>query len=45
MSAVLSVDGLYRYRLSRAWGRGPSLAFIMLNPSTADAGIDDPTIR
>ena len=45
MPAVLSVDGLYRYRLSREWGGGPSLAFIMLNPSTADADIDDRTIR
>ena len=44
-SAVLSVDGLYRYQLSREWGGGALLAFIMLNPSTADAEIDDRTIR
>ena len=44
--ATISEDGLYRYALSRTW-EGPiwSLAFIMLNPSTADATEDDPTIR
>jgi hypothetical protein len=45
MGAILSPCGLYRYRLSRDWGRGEKLAFIMLNPSTADATQDDPTIR
>jgi len=45
MNAILSPCGLYRYELSREWGRGPKLAFIMLNPSTADAEVDDPTIR
>ncbi|RNL60999.1 DUF1643 domain-containing protein [Nocardioides marmoriginsengisoli] len=45
-TAVLSADGLYRYELTREWGR-PSgfLTWIMLNPSTADAQADDPTIR
>lgn len=47
-SADLSPDGLYRYYLGRHWGDDigdPTLAFIMLNPSTADGIEDDPTIR
>jgi hypothetical protein len=43
--AVLSDDGRYRYRLSRRWTEGPTLHWVMLNPSTADADKDDPTIR
>lgn len=44
--AVISDDGLYRYRLTRRWNRElMNLPFIMLNPSTADATDDDPTIR
>lgn len=43
--AVISDCNSYRYRLTRHWGLGPALAFVMLNPSTADADIDDPTIR
>jgi len=45
-TAVLSPDGLYRYALTRTWGaRGGAVAtFVMLNPSTADAAIDDATI-
>lgn len=44
-SAVLSDDGLYRYALVRRWGTGLPAQFVMLNPSTADADVDDPTIR
>jgi hypothetical protein len=43
--AVISDDGLYRYWLGRRWDERPLMAFVMLNPSTADADIDDPTIR
>jgi len=43
--ADISDCGRYRYELTRRWDDGPLLEFIMLNPSTADADIDDPTIR
>jgi hypothetical protein len=36
---------MYRYMLHRAWQRGTIAVWIMLNPSTADARMDDPTIR
>lgn len=45
-SAVISECGRYRYALSRQWDANkPMVAFIGLNPSTADANLDDPTIR
>jgi hypothetical protein len=44
--AVLSSDGLYRYVLSRAWDAGsPLVTWVLLNPSTANAKEDDPTVR
>lgn len=44
-TAKISPDGKYRYLLGRRWADGPRATFIMLNPSTADAEQDDPTIR
>jgi hypothetical protein len=44
-SAIISSCGLYRYELRRAWDdRLPPYVAGMLNPSTADDEIDDPTI-
>lgn len=44
--AVISNCGDYRYALWRIWdSKLPKVMFIMLNPSTADANEDDPTIR
>jgi hypothetical protein len=55
-SAYLSADGVYRYSLTREIAdpqfgcldeddRGGTVTFVGLNPSTADATQDDPTIR
>jgi len=44
-AASLSACGRYRYELTRVWAHEPLLTFVMLNPSTADADKDDPTIR
>jgi hypothetical protein len=45
-TAVLSDRGTYRYRLTRQWDLGKAmLPVCMLNPSTADAEKDDPTIK
>lgn len=44
--AVLSDCGTYRYLLRRTWDYNkPRALFVMLNPSTADAEVDDATIR
>lgn len=50
MSALISECGNYRYYLTRAIVDRPPeqvapLVFVMLNPSTADAELDDATIR
>lgn len=47
-SAVISEDGLYRYSLTRYWddvADGQWLVIIGLNPSTADAVVNDRTIN
>lgn len=49
-AATLSTDDLHRFELTREWSSDPmdargAMTFVMLNPSTADATEDDPTIR
>lgn len=45
-SAIFSLDRQLRYVLTRRWSRGKRmLLWIMLNPSSASAAHDDPTIR
>lgn len=49
MSAVISECGLYRYRLDRdcglAFEGSKVFAYFGINPSTADAELDDSTVR
>lgn len=52
MRRYAQIDGPYRYWLERDWwerghekGSIDQLTFVMLNPSTADGEMDDPTIR
>jgi hypothetical protein len=45
-TANFSRCGRYRYELSRSWDEGAGTCVIVgLNPSTADADEDDPTVR
>lgn len=44
-TAVFSDDRRHRYSLTRQWAPGFTIVWIMLNPSTADARVLDPTIR
>lgn len=45
--AVMDEAEVYRYRLARTWDieNKKTTVFVMLNPSTADQDVDDPTIR
>jgi hypothetical protein len=46
MGAILSTCGRYRYGLDRSLSMGDRIvAFIGVNPSTADADVDDATVR
>lgn len=44
--AILSSCGTWRYTLERVWDESELLVvFVLLNPSTADAEVDDATLR
>jgi len=44
--AEFSLDRMYRYKLWREWDSTKGcVAFVGLNPSTADERVDDPTVR
>src|SRR5579883_1277250 len=46
METGATIRGPYRYNLWRVWDATlPKVTFILLNPSTADATLDDPTVR
>lgn len=43
--ALYSECGAYRYLLTRHWGAGGRLCYVLLNPSTATEERNDPTIE
>ncbi|KQO98150.1 DUF1643 domain-containing protein [Leifsonia sp. Leaf264] len=46
VSATAHIDGDYRYTLTRVWDPAlPTMTYVLLNPSTADAVELDPTLR
>ncbi|WP_179216990.1 DUF1643 domain-containing protein [Humidesulfovibrio mexicanus] len=44
-SAIMAENDTRRYLLTRQWGYGWTVLFVGLNPSTANATHDDPTLR
>ena len=44
-SAEYSRCRRYRYALWSKWSAGPSVLFVLLNPSNGDENSDDPTVR
>ena len=44
MQSGAVITGNYRYLLWREWDSNRTVSFIMLNPSRADAQVNDPTI-
>lgn len=38
-----SIEGPYRWSMTRAWGAGPPILWVPFNPSDADGKKDDPT--
>ena len=44
MLGTATIRGDYRYDLTRTWGDGARATFVLLNPSTADGEVNDPTI-
>ena len=43
--SVMSACKTYRYQLHRSWDDSlPTVCYVLLNPSTADATVDDPTV-
>jgi len=44
-TAIYSPDLRYRYSLTRDWGLGQRVLFVMLNPSTATEVQNDPTVE
>lgn len=45
-AAGADISGTYRFSLWREWAGGAgTCCFVMLNPSTADGTLDDPTVR
>lgn len=46
ISGTADIRGQYRYSLTRVWDAArPTMTFVLLNPSTADATQLDPTLR